>query len=134
MCRTFERGAKATLSFSGRPHTSMNMADSMEVNVGTKNTGNGTFSVLHCTIFHMLSFHKYLKFFGTSIASGSRNSPTASILHTIHHVYRSVWPTLEAKPPSGAVLEQDCETCLYSQVSCYYFFFLMTEFTHLALC
>ena len=69
MCRTFERGAKARLSFSGRPHTSTNMADSMEVNVGTKNTGNGMFSVLHCAIFHMLSFHKSLKFFGTSIAS-----------------------------------------------------------------
>ena len=30
MHRTFERGAKARLSFSGGPHASANMADSME--------------------------------------------------------------------------------------------------------
>ena len=35
---------------------------------------------------------------------GSRNSPTTGILHTIRHVYRSVWPTREAKPRFGAAL------------------------------
>ena len=44
MRRTYERGTKARLSFSGGPHAPVNMADSMEeVNVGgEKNTGNGT--------------------------------------------------------------------------------------------
>ena len=46
---------------------------------------------------------------------GSRNSPTTSILHTICHVYRSVWPAREAKPCFSAMLEHsvlDCETHL----------------------
>ena len=38
--------------------------------------------------------------------SGSRNSPTTSILHTIRHVYRSVWPAREAEPRFGAALER----------------------------
>ena len=32
---------------------------------------------------------------------GSRNSPTTGILHTIRHVYRSVWRPKEAKPRFG---------------------------------
>ena len=69
MCRTYERGTKARLSFSGRPHAPVNMANSIEdVNVGEKNnTGNGTFAVL-CYI-SCRSFCKSSKFFGTSIAS-----------------------------------------------------------------
>ena len=46
---------------------------------------------------------------------GSRNSPTTGILHTICHVYRSVWPAREAKPRFGDALEHsvhDCETHL----------------------
>ena len=46
---------------------------------------------------------------------GSRNSPTTGILHTIRHVYRSVWPAREAEPHFGAALERsahDCETRL----------------------
>ena len=37
---------------------------------------------------------------------GSRNSRTTDILHTIRHVYRSVWPAREAKPRFGAALER----------------------------
>ena len=47
----------------------------------------------------------------------SRNSRTTGILHTIRHVYKSVWPAREAKPRFGAALErsaQDCETRLQS--------------------
>ena len=45
---------------------------------------------------------------------GSRNSPTTSTLHTIRHVYRSVWPAREAKPRFGAVLSaHDYETRSY---------------------
>ena len=38
MRRTFERGTKARLSFSGGPHAPVNIADNMEVNVGGKKT------------------------------------------------------------------------------------------------
>ena len=69
MCRMYECGTKARLTFSGRPHTPANMADSMEeVNEG----GNGIlemFALLHCAIFHTPHFCKFLKFFGTSITS-----------------------------------------------------------------
>ena len=53
-----------------------------------------------------------MKFFGTS-----RNSPITGILHTVCHVYRSVWTAREAKPRSGAVLKcsvHDCDTHLYN--------------------
>ena len=38
--------------------------------------------------------------------SESKNSPTTGIINTIRHDYRSVWSTREAKPCSGAALEQ----------------------------
>ena len=51
MCRMYERGTKARLTFSGRPHTPANMADSMEeVNEG----GNGIlemFAPLHSVLY-----------------------------------------------------------------------------------
>ena len=74
MHRMYEHGTKARLSFS------VNMVDSVEeVNVsGEKNGGNGTFATMYCSVFCKPSFCKSLKFFGTSIASGSRNSPTTS--------------------------------------------------------
>ena len=63
MRRTYERGTKARLSFSGGPHAPVNMAESTEeVNVGGKNVGNGT-------ILRTPSLRKSLKFFGTAIAS-----------------------------------------------------------------
>ena len=37
--------------------------------VGQNNAGNGTFAALYNAIFRTPSFHKSLKFFGTSIAS-----------------------------------------------------------------
>ena len=50
MHTTYEHGTKGTLSFSGGPHTPVNMADSMEeVNVGVKK--RSTFAVLYCAIF-----------------------------------------------------------------------------------
>ena len=36
MHRTYERGTKVRLSFSGGPHAPVNMADSTEVNVSKK--------------------------------------------------------------------------------------------------
>ena len=65
MHRTYERRTKARLSFSGVPHTPVNMADSME-EVGGKKDFRPLF--------------------------GSRNSPITGILHTVCHVYRSMWP------------------------------------------
>ena len=72
--------------------------------------------LLRCTVFRKPRFRKSLKLFEviwTAIASGSRNSPTTGILHTIRHVYRSVWPAREAETRFGATLEHsahDCET------------------------
>ena len=58
-------------------------------------------SCKYCAIFRKTSFCKSLKFFRTSIASGSRNSPTTSIRHTIRHVYRNVCPaSLWCRPRS----------------------------------
>ena len=42
---------------------------------------------------------------------GSRNRRTTGILHTICHVYRSVWPTREAKPRFGAALKRSAHDC-----------------------
>ena len=47
MRRTYERGPKARLSFSGGPHASVYMANNMEeMNAGEKNAGNGTLAKL----------------------------------------------------------------------------------------
>ena len=72
MRRTFERGTKARLNFSGGPHTPVNMADSMEgLNIGgKKNTRNGKLAALYCcAIFRTPSFRRSSKFFRTSVAS-----------------------------------------------------------------
>ena len=88
MHRTYEHGTKARLSFSGEPHAPVNIADSMEeVNVAGKNTRNDilkTFAALY--LFFMRQVMREL--FGNSRSTG--------ILHTIRHVYRSVWPDRDA--------------------------------------
>ena len=97
MSRTFVRGTKVRFSFSGAPHAPVNMADSIEeVNVGGKKAGDGIFATLYWTIFRitMPSFRKSQKFFGTFIASLDPETVQLPVcnLHTIRHVYRSVWP------------------------------------------
>ena len=96
------------------------MDSAEEVNVSAKNAGNGMLAVLYCIIFCMYTkfsqilevlqdFHHLFR---------SRNSPTTGILHTICHVYRSVWPAGGAKPHSGATLKcsaHDWET--YKQMT-----------------
>ena len=68
MRRTYERGTKATLSFSGGPHAPVNMAE-YGSECRWKNEGNGTFAALYCAIFRTPSLSKSLKFFGTHIAT-----------------------------------------------------------------
>ena len=69
MRRTYERGTKARLSFSGGPHAPVNMADSMEeVNVRGKDAEHGTLATL--AIFRTTRFRKSL--------------------NAIRHVYRSL--------------------------------------------
>ena len=65
---------------------------------------NGAFAVLYCAIFRTPNFGKSLKFFGTSDASLDTETVQLTILHTIRHVYRSVWSAREAKPRFGAAL------------------------------
>lgn len=62
-----------------------------------KDAENSMFAVLYCTIF--AKFSQILKFFG------SRKSQTTGILHTLHHVYRSLWPTRGAKPHFATALD-----------------------------
>ena len=116
MRRTYERDTKARLSFSGRPHAPVNRADSMEVNIGGKknrkwHSGN---------VQRNISYAKFSKKFLEVLRDfhrlfGSRKILPTSILHTVRHVHRSVWPAREAKPRFGDALDSsahDCETRL----------------------
>ena len=92
--RRTQRGTKARLGFSGGPHAPVNMADSMEeVHVVRQVVAN----------LEVLRRDSHRLF-------GSKNGPTTGILHTIRHVYRSMWPTREERPRFGAALAHDCET------------------------
>ena len=116
MRRTYERGTKPRISFSGGPHTPANMADSMEeVNVGVKMQEMAC--LLCCTALYFAIFEALWDFHRLF---GSRNSPTTDVLHTICHVYRGMWPAREPKPRFGATLElsaHDCGTCLFHSIS-----------------
>ena len=122
MRRTYECGTKARLSLSGGPHTPVIMADGMEANVGGENYGKWQ---VCCAVLRYISYAKFpqvlevLRDFHRLF--GSRNSRPTGILHTIRHVYRSVWPAREAKPRFGAALDRsahDCETHLLSSTVC----------------
>ena len=71
---------------------------------------NVCFAVLHYISYAMFSqilevlqgFHRLF---------GLRNSRTTSILHTICHAYRSVWPTREVRPRFGAALQHSAHDC-----------------------
>ena len=96
MRRMYERGTKARLTFSGGPHAPVNIADSMEeVNVGGKNGMR-----VCCAVLRYISYAKFSQILEVlwdfHRLFGSRNSPTTGILHTVRHVYRSVWPAREA--------------------------------------
>ena len=106
MRRTYERGTKARLSFSGGPHAPVNMADSME------NAGSWTVSGSKEAMEVPKNFKDLRKLGVRNIAQYSAaNVPFLAFLstdihffHTVRHVYRSVWPTREAKPRFGATL------------------------------
>ena len=72
------------------------MAESMEeVNVGEKKeAGNDTaLYYIPCAKFTLIP--EVLRDFQRLFES--KNSPTIGTLHTVRHVYRSVWPAREAK-------------------------------------
>ena len=128
MRRTYERGTKARLSFSGGPHAPVNMADSMEeMNEGGEKPRRKWHSRnVRSTVLHYISYATFsqvlevLRDFHRLF--GSRNSPTTGILHTVRHVYRSVWHATESKPRFCATLEHsahDCETCLFMLMAGY---------------
>ena len=82
-----------------------------------KDAGNGTARLLR--VLRYISFANFAQILEVlrdfHRLFGSRNSPTTGILHTVRHVYRSMWPAREAKPRFGAALEcsaHDCETRL----------------------
>ena len=110
MRRTYERGTKARLSFSGGPHAPVNMAGSMEeVNAGGQKPRR------KCAVLCYISYAKFSQILEVlrdfHRLFGSRNSRTTGILHTIRHVYRSVWPVREAKPRFGTALERSAHDC-----------------------
>ena len=81
-----------------------------------KDAGNGA-----CVVLRYISYAKFSQVLEVlqdfHRLFGSRKSPTTGILHTIRHVYRSVWPAREAKPRFGAALERsahDFETGLFT--------------------
>ena len=91
MYRTYKRGTKARLSFSGGPYAPVNMADSMEeVNViGGKmqKIQDSVCSALYNALFRRPVFCKSLKFFRTSLIQKQLTC----------HVYMSMWPVWELK-------------------------------------
>ena len=100
MRRTYARGTKTRLSFSGGPHAPVNMADSMEEgNISEKKRRKWH---VCCAVLRYISYAKFSKLLEVlrdfHRLFGSRNSPTTGILHTVRHVCRSVWPAREAKP------------------------------------
>ena len=89
----------------GQPHASVNMANSMEeMNDSAKKHRKWH---VCCAVLCYILYAKFSQFLEVcqDCLFGSRNSATNSIFRTIRHVYRSVWPTREAKPHSGAALE-----------------------------
>ena len=78
MRRTFERGTKVRLSFSGRPHAPVNMADSME------NAGSWTVSGSKETMEVPKNFKDLQKLGVRNIALFCTD---IHVFHTIRHVY-----------------------------------------------
>ena len=113
MCRTYEHGTKARLSFSGGPHAPVNMADSME------NAGSWTVSGSKEAMEVLKNFKDLRKLGLRNIALYSEENvpfpaffPTdIHFFHTIRHVYRSMWPAREGKPHFGAALERSAHDC-----------------------
>ena len=97
---TFERCAKARLSFSGGPHAPVNMADSME------NAGSWTVSGSKETMEVPKNFKDLRKLPVRNIAqyAGVFLPTDIHFFHTLRHVYRSAWPAREAKPRFDAAL------------------------------
>ena len=119
MRRTFERGTKARLSFSGGPHSPVNVADSME-NAGSS-TVPGSKEAKVPKNFRDLRKRGVRNIAQCSGAKVPRMpfpaffSNFIQFFYTIRHVYRSVWPAKEVKPRFGATLVRsahDCETGL----------------------
>ena len=77
MRRTFERGTNARLSFSGGPHASVNMVDSMEeVNEGGEKCRKWR---ICCAVLRYISYAKSLKYIA-SLDPETVQLPTFSIL------------------------------------------------------
>ena len=92
MRRTYERGTKARLSFSGGLQY-----ERSECRWKKKRRKRQ----VCCAVLHYISCAKLSQILEVlrdlHRLFGSRNRPTTSILYTIRHVYRSVWPAREAK-------------------------------------
>ena len=109
MRRTFERGTKARLSFSGGPHAPVNMADSME------NAGSWTVSGTKEAMEVPKNFNDLRKLGVRNIAQYSTaNVPfPASFFPRRHSLLPCDPPCLQerAKPRFGAALVRSAHDC-----------------------
>ena len=113
MCRTYERGTKARLSFSGGPRVPVNMADSMELlNVGGKKPHRKWH--VYCAVLRYILNNKFSQFLEVlwdfhclwiQKQSNYWRSPYYP------PVYRRAWPTREAKPRFGATFKRSAHVC-----------------------
>ena len=101
---------------SGGPNTPANMAENIEeVNVAWWAKTHRKWHVC-CVVLHYISytsFCKSLEFLGTSITSLDPETVQLPAFYTLRHVYKSMWPTREAKPHFEATLvhsAHDCDT------------------------
>ena len=109
MRRTYERGTRARLNFSGGPHAPVSMAES--INAGSC-TDSGSKEAMEVP----KNFKDLRKLGVRNIAQYSAFpagflSTSIHFFHTTRHVYRSVWPAREAKPRFGAVLVHSAHDC-----------------------
>ena len=104
MRRMFKHGTRVRLGFSGEPHAPVNMADSME-NAGswTVSGSRGDGSPEELQGFVKLGVWNIAQYSTANVPFPAFVS-TDIHFHTICHVYRSVWPTREAKPRFGVPL------------------------------
>ena len=85
--QNYERGTRARLSFSGEPHAAVNMVHTCSMEEG--NVGGKKHRKWHiwCAKFHLPRFHKFLKFFRTSIASLDPETVQLPAFYTLFAVF-----------------------------------------------
>ena len=105
MRRTYERGTKATLSFSGGSHASVNIADSMEnASIWTVSGSKEAMEVpKNFKELRKRGVRNIAKYSAANVLFPAFFFPS-TFTSTLRHVYRSVWPARGAKPRCAPLL------------------------------